>query len=338
MTETEDLIKDYDSRIIRRLIGYLRPYKVQFVVALLALILASLGELYTPVLLQQAVDRYILTDYAAVNLAANPAPTTKTPDSPGALLPPPLDRVLKEAELFTASAPSAGERSDEGSPPAQVFVSSRALGELTRRERTALMEAGVLDETRWYLFALPAEVPAVGGDDAEVEALAAAAPGKFIFGADFGAIRRQDLSALSPETIKRIRARDFAGVRRVGGVYIVILAGILAFSFFQVYVMTRISQGVMKDMRLELLKHSFDQSLVFFNSRPLGSLVSRVTSDVETVNEFLTSVATSLFRDVFVMAGVVVILFSMNVRLALIAVCTLPPVFVLSLIFRWQSR
>jgi ATP-binding cassette subfamily B protein len=313
--ETEELVKDQDARIIGRLLQFLRPYRLQFLLALLALILSSLGELYTPVLLQRAVDRFILADAAALTL-----PSGELADPVREL----TDRLLNRARRSSGG----GSLWEAGN---QIFFSSQALGELTLREQELLEEAGVLDPKRWYLFERPA------GKTAAEMGLAGEGL-RLVLGSGFGAIGTEDLPGLPEEVIREIRRRDFAGIRKMGLLYLLILAEIMLFSFFQVYVMTRISQGVMRDLRMALLNRSFDQSLAFFNSRPLGGLVSRLTGDVETVNELLTSMATSLFRDVFVMAGVIVILFSMNVRLALITLGTLPPVIILTFLFRWQSR
>jgi ATP-binding cassette subfamily B protein len=120
--------------------------------------------------------------------------------------------------------------------------------------------------------------------------------------------------------------------------FALLLLVILIFSFAQVYLMAYIAQGVMRDMRLGLLRHTMGLPLSSLSSRPVGSLVSRLTGDVETVNELFTSVATSLFRDFFMMFGVVAVLFSLNVRLAWITCLSLPPVLLLTWFFRARAR
>jgi len=95
---------------------------------------------------------------------------------------------------------------------------------------------------------------------------------------------------------------------------------------------------VMKDLRLKLLDHTMRQSMSYMNSNPVGSLVTRVTNDVETINELFASVATSLLQDVALMGGVVVTLFLLNPRLAIVAILTLPPVVIMTIFFRLKAR
>lgn len=121
-----------------------------------------------------------------------------------------------------------------------------------------------------------------------------------------------------------------------------ILAGLLvlglAASFFQIYLMSAAGLGIMKTMRVQLLEHTLGQSLSWLGGRPVGSLVTKITSDVETISEFFSSVVMTLIKNFLVMAGVVGILFYLDVRLALITLLTLPPVLFLTLFFRTKAR
>lgn len=102
---------------------------------------------------------------------------------------------------------------------------------------------------------------------------------------------------------------DIAALKLKGLIYFVLLLCGLVFSFIQVYLMAYTGQGVMEDIRLKLYDHTIRQSLNFLGKTPVGSLVSRVTNDVETLNEFFTSVATSVLKDFSLIIGVLITIF-----------------------------
>ena len=135
-----------------------------------------------------------------------------------------------------------------------------------------------------------------------------------------------------------VSSPDIAALKIKGLLYFFLLAGGLVFSFLQVYLMAYTGQGVMEDIRLKLYNHTVRQSLSFLGQTPVGSLVSRITNDVETLNEFFTSVAASVLKDVSLIAGVLVTIFFLNSKLAFITILTVPPVFIAARFFRLQAR
>jgi ATP-binding cassette subfamily B protein len=89
---------------------------------------------------------------------------------------------------------------------------------------------------------------------------------------------------------------------------------------------------------MQLFNHITHQSLRFLNSRPVGRLVTRLTNDVETINELFTQVLANLLKNVVMMAGVLVTLFLIDPLLAGVAVATLPPVVIITWVFRGKAR
>ncbi|MDC7219174.1 MAG: ABC transporter ATP-binding protein [Spirochaetales bacterium] len=151
--------------------------------------------------------------------------------------------------------------------------------------------------------------------------------------------RTVDHYILAPETGEVLsQAEKIAGIERNAFFYLGLLFLSLLFTFAQVYLTAMTSQYVMRDMRKELFGHLIGQSLSFLGGTPIGSLVSRVTSDVGKINDFFTSVALAILKDIVLMGGIFLTLFLMNSRLALIVVVTLPPVFILTGIIRNHIR
>ncbi|MGB9103881.1 MAG: ABC transporter ATP-binding protein, partial [Terriglobales bacterium] len=206
--EEEVLGKAYDSRLMKRLLGYLRPYKWQVALALAAIMLKSAADVVGPYITMVAVDKY---------LAPNPARSHGV-----------LDR----------------------------FLSSQPL----------------------------------------------------------------------------------VGIAQIGGIYV----GLLVFGFFleflQTYFMLWTGQKVMFDLRSQIFRYLQRMHIGFFDRNPVGRLVTRVTTDVDALNEMFTSGVVAIFEDVFVLAVIVVIMLKMDWRLALITFSVLPLIMVATMIFRRHVR
>src|SRR5213082_3923056 len=95
---------------------------------------------------------------------------------------------------------------------------------------------------------------------------------------------------------------------------------------------------VMFDLRSQIFRHLQRMHLAFFDRNPVGRLVTRVTTDVDALNEMFTAGVVSIFEDVFVLAGIIAIMLRMNWWLALITFAVLPLIFVATMIFRKKVR
>ncbi len=133
-------------------------------------------------------------------------------------------------------------------------------------------------------------------------------------------------------------AERSAGIERNAWLYLGLLVLSLLFTFSQVYLTALTSQNVMRDIRKDLFDRLIGQSLRFLGNTPVGSLVSRITSDVEKINDFFTTVALAILKDISLMAGILITLFLMNARLALIVVVTLPPVLIMTWFIKKRVR
>src|SRR5438876_10835889 len=130
----------------------------------------------------------------------------------------------------------------------------------------------------------------------------------------------------------------FTGVGQVALLYV----GLLMFSFLleylQTYFMQWAGQMVMFDLRSQIFRHLQHMHVGFFDKNPVGRLVTRVTTDVDALNEMFTAGVVSIFEDVFVLAGIVGIMLKMNWRLALITFAVLPLIGIATNIFRHKVR
>jgi len=205
--EEEILGKAYDSRLMRRLLTYLRPYRWQVAVALVSIVLKSFADVLGPYLVKVAIDRYL--------------------------------------------APVKGTTS------------------------------GI-----W--------------------------------------------SWLSPQPL--------TGIVQISAIYFGLLVLTFVFEFLQTYFMQWTGQKVMFDLRSQIFRHLQRMHVAFYDKNPVGRLVTRVTTDVDALNEMFTSGVVSIFEDLFVLAGILIVMLCMNWKLALITFAALPLIVFATKVFRDKVR
>ena len=300
---SEDILRGYSPALMRRLLTYLRPHLGLFLLSVGALLLATAGELALPILIQRSVDHYILPYQRAVRVER---------------VPPGLLRRI------------GGPRPDRTMGGLYYFSGSR-LSELSAAEKDALRREGTLLDTEYLLFPLARA-------DADARRVLAAHRALFAASPDFAVIDARDFSSLPAADRGVLRRDDYRGLRGQALLYLWVLAGVLLFSFAQTYLETLVGQLVMRDLRLHLFEHIMGLSLKFIDRNPIGRLVTRLTNDVETINELFTTVASSFLANIGMMVGVFVALLLLSPRLALISLAALPLVLTATAIFRLRAR
>jgi len=136
----------------------------------------------------------------------------------------------------------------------------------------------------------------------------------------------------------RLSDAPLVGIAQIGGLYVGILLLTFTLEFVQTYLMQWTGQKVMFDLRSQIFRHLQHMHVAFFDKNPVGRLVTRVTTDVDALNEMFTAGVVSIFEDVFVLAGIIFIMMKMNWKLALITFAVLPVIIYGTLIFRDKVR
>ena len=136
----------------------------------------------------------------------------------------------------------------------------------------------------------------------------------------------------------RLSDAPLTGIAQIGGLYVGILIFTFTLEFIQTYLMQWTGQKVMFDLRRQIFRHLQHMHVAFFDKNPVGRLVTRVTTDVDALNEMFTAGVVSIFEDVFVLAGIIAIMMKMNWRLALITFAVLPLIVYATKIFRDKVR
>jgi ATP-binding cassette, subfamily B, multidrug efflux pump len=137
---------------------------------------------------------------------------------------------------------------------------------------------------------------------------------------------------------KWLSPHPLTGIAQIAAIYV----GLITFSFLleylQTYLMQWAGQMVMFDLRSEIFRHLQRMHIGFYDKNPVGRLVTRVTTDVDALNEMFTSGVVSIFEDIFVLVGIVAIMLCVNWKLALITFAVLPVIGFGTKIFRDRVR
>ena len=130
----------------------------------------------------------------------------------------------------------------------------------------------------------------------------------------------------------------FRGILRAGGLYALMLLLGFAFNATNTWILQNIGQSIIYKIREEVFAHIHSLSVNFFNTQPVGKLVTRVSNDTEAVNELFSQILAKLFKNSVKIIGFAVVMLSINVRMALYSFILIPFVTALTFFFRYMSR
>ncbi|MDM7991756.1 MAG: ABC transporter ATP-binding protein [Candidatus Fermentibacter sp.] len=298
-----DLIegKAYDGRLVKRLLAFVKPHRWLVVLAFLFMVVSTGVDLIIPYITKIGIDRYLARLYQIYE------------GTPGA------------CDSLMALSPSEGDfvRLDGNT----VLVRKASLESLDSADREALVGGVGLGTQTYYRF--PAdEVPADVADRVED---AVVAGGEWL-------VPEAGMSSVPPDILLRMRGADRDGIRRLALTAAVIVLLGLAIGYGHAVTLAVAGQRSMYDLRSALFSHIQKLSLSFFDRNAVGRLVTRVTNDIEALNEMFAAVLVNMFKDILLLTGTVAILFFMNPRLALVALAVAPFFAFVSMVFRRKVR
>ncbi len=139
--------------------------------------------------------------------------------------------------------------------------------------------------------------------------------------------------------IARILPADkVAGVTMLAAMYLAALLAAYVFAFVQTYLMQWMGQKIMFDLRREIFRHMQRMHIGFFDVNAVGRLVTRITSDVDAVNDMFTDGILAIVNDFFMLVIMAIVMLSINWWLALIAFAVLPLILIVTRLFRNSVR
>lgn len=202
-----------------------------------------------------------------------------------------------------------------------ILVRKAALDRMDPSERMRMEELGELSRQTYYLFP---------GDRWDGET-GITLNGHWL-------VPENQLSSVPLSVIMDVRGGDIAGVTRLALLLGVLIVISLAAGYGHVMTLVVAGQRSMYDVRVELFRHIQDLSLKFYSQNPIGRLVTRVTNDIEALNEMFAAVLVNLVKDVLLIIGTAIILFLLNARLALVSLAVTPIFIVVTVVFRIKAR
>jgi ATP-binding cassette, subfamily B, multidrug efflux pump len=159
-----------------------------------------------------------------------------------------------------------------------------------------------------------------------------------------GAIITHSVLQLAPPYLTKlviddyIPAGDLSGLAGVAAVYLMVLAASFALEFAQTWLMQLTGQRIMYDLRMQLYERLQRLDVRFYDRNPVGRLMTRVTSDVDVLNELFTAGVVAVFGDIFTLMGIMIVMLGMDWQLAITSFLVLPLIVFITQWFRRNVR
>jgi ATP-binding cassette subfamily B multidrug efflux pump len=135
-----------------------------------------------------------------------------------------------------------------------------------------------------------------------------------------------------------ISVGNMAGLAKIAAFYVFLLFVRFICSTAETYVLQNTGQKIMYDMRTETFQHLHKLPVSFYDRNPVGRLITRVTTDVDVLNEMFSAGIVSIFGDVFTLVGILIAMMVLNWRLGLVTMSVVPLIFVTTAVFRMKAR
>ena len=149
---------------------------------------------------------------------------------------------------------------------------------------------------------------------------------------------RDGAQKLTSNDLKVLRQNDFKGILKAGILFLLLLFSGFFLNLADTWLLQKMGQQIVYKLREETFTHIHSLSLSFFNTTPVGKLVTRVSNDTEAVNELFSTILVKLFKNVVKIIGYASVMLSINVKMAGISFLLLPLVAILTFVFRHLSR
>lgn len=306
-SETDE--KLYSRDVLRLIFGYVFVYRKYLFTALLFVLLITGANLSVPYLLKVIIDRYIFKQGRIVHLNAYVLDNRDSFD----------ERQFRRGVYLTDST---------------YFMFQSRLKYFSKKEKEELENSGVFSKDMYTII----ESPVLDGDLKEKIRSYIKSGDILSFGDSLYLFNTSVMGRFKVAEIYQLRSKDFVSIVQ----YIFFIIGILLIqfgsSYLQIMFLMKLSQLAMKDLRKDLFSHILTLEVSYYNNNPIGKLVNRVTNDIETLNEFFSSVLITLFQDILMMLGIALVMFCTDLYLALIVAVSYPFVVLCTIIFRVQVR
>ena len=295
----------YDLKIMGWILGFLGKYRGYFALSLLLMIATAALEITVPYLIKVAVDDHI---YPTWSKAKGGEEAERT-----------LSGLGTESTLALA---------DGG------FLVD--FSKLSSSEKDRIERSGVEFSETKYIVVSPGEFE--GDEKQEVLGIIARNASLFEETEGVAFLAHSDLESLPKEEVSLLRSKQTKRLKTLALYVVLSVIGIFIFTSSFTYILHYSGQKIMHDMRNHTLSHILSLPQQYFDRNPVGRITTRVTNDVNAINEMYTSVLIHFIKDIIIIIGTLVIMFRMNVGLTLIIVALTAFLTFTVSIFRMKLR
>ena len=295
----------YDIKILGWMLGFVGKYRVYFALSFLLMTATAALEITIPYLIKTAVDNQIYPTWSKTESGQQ---TDQT--------------LLGLGEEATLALPDGGLLVD--------------FSKLSSSEKDRIERSGVSFSQIKYIVVDPGEFE---GEEKQ-RVLGIITQNASLFGKTEGVafIAHSELSGLGKKEVSLLRSKQTKRLKTLAFYVFLCVAGIFIFTSSFTYLLYYSGHRIMHDIRNHTLSHILSLPQEYFDRNPVGRITTRVTNDVNAINEMYTSVLIHFIKDIIIIIGTLVIMFTMNVGLTLIIVgLTVFLGFVVS-IFRMKLR
>ena len=296
--EKEQVITSYHGRLYSRLFEYMRPYVKKFAVALVLVLIVSAISLYEPMLIARAIDTYI-GGYNRTYIV--------TEDS--------LAQCYYDGKYLTKEYDEEHWQQYGKDEFAQMFYHEDKYYIVMGLTHDQAVEANELSGDSLPVVASTADSITVKGQQGTYVA-----------------------KLLSQDELSVLRKMDYNGVKVIAITYVAIMLVMAICNISQTWILQSTGQNIIYNIRNQVFQHIHTLPLRFFDTHPVGQIVTRVTNDVESLNNMYANVIVNLIRNTIMIIGYAVVMFALNARMAIIGMVLLPFVVAITYVFTKLSR
>ncbi len=289
--EEEALGKAFDSKLMKRLLRYAKPFAGLLAICLLLLAMITATDLARPYLMRIAIDDYIKSyNIPMVSFEHEP----------------PYKNTLYNNKYYVRTTHL----------PASFDYSELSKHQIVKHDNKYILISGSFNADKL--------VPEIIETD-----------NRYIIHVNE---MQYEGILLDNEAYRSFRANDKMGIKNISLMFLILIILSFALNYAQIFILNYTGQKIIYNMRQELFTHLQKLSLSFFDKNPVGRLVTRVTNDMQNLNEMYTSVLVNLFKDVLLIVGIMITMLNMNAKVALVCFLVIPLIVISASIFRVKVR
>jgi ATP-binding cassette, subfamily B, multidrug efflux pump len=314
--------KLYDREMYRKLLQYVKPYRFMIMISFVLLLIGAALTLVIPLITMTAIDRYVVSDISLLTFSDSLS-------TPGAL----------SFDDFMARYRKQKFRFAEGNGTRYVILPTKKRNYIRKPDMALLTRQGALAPGKYCLVPDRPEHRGilVGAGYREGVDYHLLANGSIAIQNDRVSLLSRD-NRLTRQQILTLKSDAIHRLKRYGLLFFLAIALSVFVQYFQLYVINYAAQNAMFDLRYDVFRHVQRMPLQFFDRNPVGRLVTRVTTDIRALDEMLSAGVVNMMQDVVTLAGIIGMMFFLNVKLAAVTMVILPFVLVYMKLFKDRTR